>query len=53
MADPITYSAVPTLYRCGSDFQELKVIIFKGPNDSKAWRGHSSERTKLHAKPVA
>jgi hypothetical protein len=36
VADPITYSAAPTLYRCGSDFQELKVIIFKGPNDSKA-----------------
>ena len=39
MADPITYSAAPTLYRCGSDFQELKVIIFKGPNDSKACAG--------------
>jgi hypothetical protein len=36
VADPITYSAAPTLYHCGSDFWELKVIIFKGPNDSKA-----------------
>jgi hypothetical protein len=36
VADTITPTPVAQTYHCGSDYMELKVINFEGPDDSKA-----------------
>lgn len=37
MPDTITPTQLATKYRCGTDYFELKVVKFLGPNDSEAY----------------